>query len=100
MLQWLRTTAHFNPDDDTWQPNFLGRDHSGYSTIVNTGQGDPWFGVVCAPDASWAAWSQQAGQGRGPLAVLVTLDDAIAEALRLGGTEEAARVAWVACDEE
>lgn len=92
-LQWLRTQSRKNPQEDAWEPLFHGAEQSGYATIVSQGQGQPWFGAVCAPQASWSKWETQ-----GSTAVFTTVEDAIAEAVRLGGTEEAARAAWVACE--
>lgn len=91
-MQYLRTQSHKNPKEDLWEPNFHGETASGYATIVNQGTGAPWFGLVCAEAAAWAKWG-----GMGSVAVFTTIEDAVAEALRLGGTETAARVAWVAC---
>lgn len=90
--RWLRTQSHKNPQEDMWEPNFHGEAANGYATIVSQGTGAPWFGLVCAEDAAWTQWG-----GMGSVAVFATLEDAIAEALRLGGTEEAARVADVWC---
>lgn len=89
---WLRTQSSFNPQEDVWGPNFHGEAASGYVTITSQGTGAPWFGLVCAEDAAWTKW-----RGMGAVTVFDTLDAAVAEALRLGGTAEAARVADVRC---
>ena len=92
-LGYLKTQSHFNPKEGSWVPNDHGQDWSGFATMVSGGQGAPWVGLVCAPEASWTKWD-----GMGSVTVFPTIEDAIAEAVRLGGTEDAARVAYILCE--
>lgn len=95
MKGWLRTQSHFDPQEEAWLPNFHGAAQAGFSTIVSHGQGQPWLGVVCAPAASWDTWGSQ-----GSTAVFRDIEAVVAEAVRLGGTEQAARWADVWCAED